>query len=261
MTRTVDSPRRVLITGATAGIGQATAEAFAKEGFSLILNGRRADRLRELSDRLAMRHPDTTIDLFEGDVRDRHAIETFLSKDTGRIDVLINNAGLALGVEPVHSGDPDDWRVMIETNVMGVLYMTRFVSQRMLEQGSGHIVNLGSIAGHETYPGGTVYNATKHAVHAITEATKKDLHGTPIRVSAVSPGLVETEFSTVRFRGDQDRAKSVYDGLQALNAQDIAEIVIFIATRPTHVNIMDVIVYPVAQSSSTMVHRTASKDT
>ncbi len=171
------------------------------------------------------------------------------------MDILINNAGLALGTDPVFQASLDDWNTMIDTNIKGLLYISRLVSAQMKERNCGHIINIGSTAGHESYAGGVVYSATKHAVKAITEATKKDLHGSEVRVSMISPGLVETEFSEVRFGGDKEKAKKVYKGMKPLVAQDIAEIIVFVANRPAHVNIMDTIIYPVAQSSATMVHR------
>jgi NADP-dependent 3-hydroxy acid dehydrogenase YdfG len=174
---------------------------------------------------------------------------------SGQVDILINNAGLASGKDPIDSADFEDWDKMIDTNIKGLLNMMRFVGERMKKRNHGHIINVGSIAGHEAYPGGSVYCGTKHAVDAITRAAKMDLHGTEIRVSAVSPGLVETEFSEVRFHGDREKAAEVYQNVKPLSADDIADIILFIATRPPHVNIMDTIVLPVSQSSSTMVHR------
>jgi serine 3-dehydrogenase len=249
------SGKRVMITGATSGIGLESAKLFAESGCKLILNGRRIQRLNELKEELESLHQSIEIDLMPLDVRDEKTIEEFFSSYQKPIDILLNNAGLALSTDPVHNGNPEEWRTMIETNVLSLLHLTQHVGRRMLEQNSGHIINLGSLAGVETYPGGTVYTATKHAVRAITMGTKKDFHGTPIRVSAVSPGLVETEFSVVRFRGDQKKADRVYQGMDPLTALDIAEIVHFVANRPSHVDIMDVLVLPVDQSSSQMVHR------
>ncbi len=249
------SGKQVLITGATAGIGKAIAEQLAAMGCHLVITGRRAERLQELANSLIEKH-EVKVRPFAFDIQDRIAIEAFNVSVKGiKFDILINNAGLAKGVDPVQSGSFDDWDAMIDTNVKGLLAMTRLFLPDMIEQNSGHIINLGSTAGHEAYPGGSVYCATKHAVKAITEATKKDVHGTNVRVSMVSPGLVETEFSNVRFDGDQDKADSVYKGIQPLTAEDIAEIVVFVANRPAHVNILDSIVMPVAQSSAQMVHR------
>lgn len=244
----------VLITGATAGIGEATARVFADSGCTLAINGRRDERLQSLKKELEAEYG---VEVITGafDIRDRDACGEFLESLVSPVDILINNAGLAKGVDAVYDASFDDWDTMIDTNVKGVLNMTRLVTPSMKQRNAGHIINIGSIAGHESYPGGSVYCATKHAVKAITEATKKDLHGTEVRVSMVSPGLVETEFSNVRFKGDDERAEQVYRGYKALEAQDIAEIVHFTASRPPHVNIMDTIVFPVAQSSSTMVSK------
>lgn len=246
--------KSVLITGATAGIGKATAELFAEHGCDLILTGRREDRLNKFSDDLTNRF-DAKVFTASFDIRDREACKEFVESLNSPVDVLINNAGLAKGVDPVQSGDFEDWDTMIDTNVKGLLFMTRLITPQMLERNSGHVINIGSTAGHEAYPGGVVYCATKHAVKAITEATKKDLHGSKVRVGMISPGLVETEFSNVRFKGDQDKADAVYEGMAPLTAEDIAEIIVFIANRPEHVNIMDSLVMPVYQSSAQMVHR------
>lgn len=245
----------VLITGATSGIGFACAEQFAASGSNLILTGRRDERLKKLQKELSQTNG---VDVFilSFDIRDRDACKSAISSISHPIDILINNAGLAAGTDPIDQADLDDWDVMIDTNVKGLLTITRYVSAKMRKRNSGHIINLGSTAGHEAYAGGVVYCATKFAVNAITQATKKDLHGTNIRVSAVSPGLVETEFSEVRFSGDTEKAASVYEGMKPLVANDIAEIVLFVAGRPDHVNILDTIVLPVHQSSATMVHRT-----
>lgn len=244
----------VLITGATAGIGRAIAEVFAESKCNLAITGRREERLQEIRQELTKKHNvDVTIGAF--DIRDRDACASFLEFLLKPVDILINNAGLAQGVDAVYEASFDDWDTMIDTNIKGVLTMTRLVSPSMKQRNDGHIINIGSIAGYEAYAGGSVYCATKHAVKAITEATKKDLHGTSVRVSAVSPGLVETEFSDVRFKGDEERAEKVYRGYKALTPMDIAEITHFTANRPAHVNIMDTIVFPVAQSSSSMVAR------
>lgn len=246
--------KTVLITGATSGIGKACAEQFAEFGCNLILTGRREERLRSLSGELSDQYGIQVVTA-AFDIRDHEACKDFVSSIEEPIDVLVNNAGLALGVDSVQSGNMDDWDVMIDTNVKGLLAMTRLISPKMIEQNSGHIINLGSTAGHEAYPGGVTYCATKHAVKAITESTKKDLHGTKVRVSMVSPGLVETEFSNIRFKGDDDRADSVYKGMDPLTAGDIAEIIVFVANRPAHVDIIDTIVMPVNQSSAQMVFR------
>lgn len=244
----------VLVTGGTAGIGKATARHFAQSHCNLVITGRREERLQAIKKEL---ESDFGIEVFTGafDIRDRDACAGFLDSLNSPVEILINNAGLAKGVDAVYDASFDDWDTMIDTNIKGLLTMTRLITPSMKQRNSGHVINIGSIAGHEAYSGGSVYCATKHAVKAITEATKKDLHGTDIRVSMVSPGLVETEFSNVRFKGDEDRAEKVYQGYKALRAEDIAEIVYFIANRPPHVNIMDTIVFPVAQSSASMVHK------
>ena len=246
--------KTAIITGATAGIGMSTAIQMAKSGVDLYITGRREEKLvglkRDLEDRYGV---SVTVSAF--DIRNADACTKFVESIDETVDILVNNAGLSKGLDPVYSASFDDWDTMIDTNIKGLLYVTRLVSAQMKERNAGHIINVGSIAGHESYPGGVVYSATKHAVKAITEATKKDLHGSKVRVSMVSPGLVETEFSEVRFDGDKEKADKVYDGMEPLVAQDIAEIILFIANRPDHVNIMDTIVLPVDQSSSTMVHR------
>jgi NADP-dependent 3-hydroxy acid dehydrogenase YdfG len=244
----------VVITGATAGIGKSCAEAFAEAGANLIITGRRVERLKDLQSSLIKDHS-VQVEIYSFDVRDRQACIDFVDSLEHPVDILINNAGLAVGKDPVDEAEFEDWDRMIDTNIKGLLAMTRLIVPGMKERNRGHIVNLGSIAGHEAYAGGAVYCATKFAVNAITQSTKKDLHGTNIRVSSVSPGLVETEFSNVRFKGDNKSADQVYDGMKPLTGDDIAEIVLFTASRPDHVNIMDTIVYPVQQSSSTMVDR------
>jgi NADP-dependent 3-hydroxy acid dehydrogenase YdfG len=243
-----------LITGATAGIGKATAKKFARSEGNLIINGRRKERLASLKKEIEDGYP-IRVEIACFDIRNRDKCLAFLSNFEQPIDILINNAGLARGKDAVYDAQFKDWDTMIDTNVKGLLTMTRLVAPQMKERNTGHIINIGSIAGHESYAGGSVYSATKHAVKAFTEATKKDLHGTQVRVSMVSPGLVETEFSEVRFKGDKERADEVYENMQPLTGGDIAEIVLFIANRPPHVNIMDSVVYPVSQSSSTMVYR------
>jgi 3-hydroxy acid dehydrogenase/malonic semialdehyde reductase len=250
----------VLITGASAGIGAACARAFAHAGARLILAARRTERLETLADELRAAH-ETEIHLLALDVRDvgvvTHAL-TQLPAEWEAIDVLVNNAGLSRGLDPLQEGDTRDWDEMIDTNFKGLLYVTRAVLPGMIERGRGHVINIGSVAGHEVYPRGNVYAATKHAVGAITRGLRMDLLGTPIRVSTVDPGLVETEFSIVRFRGDRDRAGQVYAGLDALTGADVADAVLYCATRPPHVNIDEVIIKPTAQASATMVHRAAA---
>ncbi|WP_020402203.1 SDR family NAD(P)-dependent oxidoreductase [Gracilimonas tropica] len=246
--------KTAIITGATAGIGMKTAELLAAEGVNVILTGRRKARLEEIAETIRNKYG-VEVETAAFDIQDSKACESFVESLKGSVDILVNNAGLAKGTDPVFDASFDDWDTMIDTNVKGLLYLSRLISPLMKKRNAGHIINVGSTAGHESYAGGVVYSATKHAVKAITESTKKDLHGTNVRVSMVSPGLVETEFSEVRFYGDKEKAAKVYKGMKPLVAQDIAEIIVFIANRPDHVNIMDTIIYPVSQSSATMVHR------
>lgn len=245
----------VLITGATSGIGRATAILLAKNGYRLILCGRRQERLDELKDELSSM---TDVHLLNFDVRERSAVESSLATlpaEWKTIDVLINNAGNAHGLDPIHEGNADDWDAMIDINVKGLLYVSRSVIPGMVERGKGHVVNIGSIAGKEVYPSGNVYCASKHAVDAINNGMRIDLNDAGIRVTAINPGLVETEFSVVRFKGDTDRAGNVYKGLDALQAEDIAETIQFALSRPAHVNISDLTIFPTAQASSTIVKR------
>jgi NADP-dependent 3-hydroxy acid dehydrogenase YdfG len=244
----------ILITGATSGIGKASAEVFAESGTNLIITGRREDRLKSIQNDLQSRFS-VKVEIFCFDVRDREECKKCVDSIKQPIDILLNNAGLASGKDSIDEADFDDWDAMIDTNIKGLLSMTRFVSERMKERDEGHIINIGSIAGYEAYPGGSVYCGTKHAVKAITQAAKMDLTGTNIRVSAVSPGLVDTEFSEVRFHGDKEQAKEVYKDMTPLSGRDIAEIIHFVANRPPHVNILDTIVFPVHQSSARIVAR------
>ena len=246
----------VLITGASSGIGAACAKAFAQAGAKLILAARRFDRLQQLAEEL--KQFDAPTHLLQMDVCDRAQVETGLQslpKEWASIEVLINNAGLSRGLDKLHEANLQDWEEMIDTNIKGLLYVTRLVVPDMVSWGRGHIINIGSIAGHQTYPGGAVYCATKAAVRSLTEGLKLDLLGTPVRVTAVDPGMVETEFSQVRFHGDRDRAGQVYRGMTPLSPNDVAEIVLFCATRPAHVNISDIIVLATDQASATLVHR------
>ena len=244
-----------LITGATSGIGKATAELFAKQGFNLILCGRREERLQELTNQLGR---DTSILTLNFDVRNREdvfsAIDS-LPKEFSEIDILVNNAGNAHGLDPIDKGSPDDWDAMLDINVKGLLYMSKAIIPKMVERKSGHIINIGSTAGKEVYPNGNVYCASKHAVDAINQGMRIDLNAYGIRVGAVNPGLVETEFSDVRFKGDSERASKVYQGFQPLKPEDIADIILFVVTRPYHVNIADLMVMPTAQASSTIVKK------
>lgn len=243
------------ITGATSGIGKATAELFAKHNFRLILCGRRAERLQKLQNKLATLTDVTTLQF---DVSDRNAVFNAINslpKEYSTIDILINNAGNAHGLSTIQDGDPDDWDAMLDINVKGLLYVSKAIIPKMTEQNLGFIVNIGSIAGKEVYPNGNVYCASKHAVNALNKAMRIDLNQYNIRVSAIHPGAVETEFSDVRFKGDVEKAKSVYAGYKALQAIDIADIIYFVVTRPYHVNIEDLIVYPTAQASPTIMNK------
>lgn len=247
--------KTAIITGASSGIGRAIALQFAELGLHLILTARREQLLVELSQEIEKKYK-VQVSTYAFDVSNRAECEHFVAEIASHpIDILVNNAGLALGVDPVNTADLQDWETMIDTNIKGLLYMTRLISPVMVKQQSGHIVNMGSIAGHEAYRGGSVYCATKHAVKAINTSMKMDLSGTGIRVSMVSPGMVETDFSNIRFHGDTKRARKVYEGMTPLSAEDIADLVTFIVTRPPHVDIMDILVYPTAQSSSYLVHR------
>jgi 3-hydroxy acid dehydrogenase / malonic semialdehyde reductase len=242
----------VLITGATSGIGEATARLLAANGFNLILTGRRGDRLNALKEEVTQ-HTSARIHTLAFDIRDPQATQealTGLPEEFRKVDILINNAGLAVGFSTIDEGNPDDWERMIDTNVKGLLYITRLISQQMVKRREGHIVNLSSIAGKETYPYGNVYCATKHAVQSLTKAMRLDFLPYNIKVSSVSPGAVNTEFSLVRFKGDKERADHVYEGFTPLYARDIAETILFVITRPAHVNIDDILVMPTNQAYS-----------
>lgn len=238
----------VLITGASSGIGEACAQAFAKAGATLILCARRV----EIIQRIAGAH------CVELDVRDHAQIKKQLSAlpdHLKNIDILINNAGLAAGLTSIQAGDVADWETMIDTNMKGLLYMTREILPNMVANNAGHIINIGSISGHTVYPNGVVYCATKHAVKALSEGLRMDLFGTKIRVSSVDPGAVETNFSLVRYKGDAERAKKVYEGFDPLRAEDIADAVLYCATRPAHVNVSEMIVMPTDQAAVHMIAR------
>jgi 3-hydroxy acid dehydrogenase/malonic semialdehyde reductase len=244
-----------LITGATAGIGEACAELFASENYNLILTGRRLDRLEKLAARLNKKY-NTEVAVCAFDVRDREqVISNFdnLPAKWKKVDVLINNAGLSQGLDPIQNGSLDDWDTMIDTNIKGLLYVSRVVSNWMIDNGKGHIVNLGSIAGKEVYPNGNVYCATKHAVDALSKGMRIDLVQHGIKVTAIHPGAVETEFSEVRFKGDKERASKTYEGWEPLQAEDIAETIWFVASRPKHVNINDIVIMPTAQANATTI--------
>lgn len=244
--------KTVLITGASAGIGLACANLFAKEGSNLILFARRMEKLESLKKELEKNYG-IKVQIKQVDVRDRRQVAE-ATENLPPIDVLINNAGLAKGIEKIQEGYFEKWDQMIDTNVKGLLTVTRHILPGMIERNQGHIINIGSIAGHETYPGGNVYNATKFAVKALTRAIRMDLHGYKIRCSSVDPGMVETEFSIVRL-DDEQKAKKVYEGFNPLTAEDIADTVYYVASRPVHVNIQDVVIMPTDQASATMVNR------
>ena len=243
--------RTICVTGASSGIGRACAEAFAREGGRLLLIARRRDRLKELATELDERcHAEVfTLTL---DVRDREAVEAaFAGLPTAwrDIDILVNNAGLSRGLERLPEGSPEDWEEMIDTNVKGLLWVTRAVLPGMVKRDHGHIINIGSISGHQVYQAGSVYCATKHAVRALSQGLRLDLLGTRVRVSSVDPGLVATEFSLVRFHGDEQRAAPVYEQYPPLQASDVAECVLFCASRPPHVTVMNLVVMPQDQAS------------
>lgn len=246
-----------LITGATSGIGKATAIEFAKHGYNLIITGRRQERLEELKADLSKDYSVNVLTLCF-DVRDEKQVETAINSipvEFKKIDVLVNNAGLAAGLAPIQDGKLAHWEQMIDTNVKGLLYITKHVSKILIENKKGHIINVGSIAGKEVYANGNVYCATKHAVDALNKGMRIDLLPYGIKVSAVNPGMVETEFSIVRFDGDEERAKKVYENIQPLKPEDIAETIYWMASRPAHVNINDVIIMPTIQANSTTVLR------
>lgn len=246
-----------LITGATSGIGKSTAVEFAKHGYDLIITGRRQERLEELRADLTKQYSVKVLNLCF-DVRDEKQVEAAINSipaEFKKIDVLVNNAGLAAGLAPIQDGKLSHWEQMIDTNVKGLLYITKHVSKILIENKKGHIINVGSIAGKEVYANGNVYCATKHAVDALNKGMRIDLLPHGIKVSAVNPGMVETEFSIVRFDGDEERAKKVYENIQPLKPEDIAETIYWMASRPAHVNINDVIIMPTIQANSTTVLR------
>lgn len=246
----------VLITGATSGIGEACARVFAPACAKLLLVARRRERLEQLAAELSKENG--SIHLLTLDVRDRSAVESALSTlpdPWSDVDILINNAGLSRGLDKLHVGSFQDWEDMIDTNIKGLLYLTRFIVPGMVSRGRGHVVNLGSVAGHQTYPGGNVYCATKAAVRVISEGLKQDLLGTPVRVSSIDPGMVETEFSEVRFHGDAERAQQVYQGLIPLTPVDIADVIFFCVTRPPHVNISEVLLMPTDQAGAMLFNK------
>ncbi|MBO3269448.1 SDR family NAD(P)-dependent oxidoreductase [Hymenobacter defluvii] len=246
--------KTALITGASSGIGRATAVALAEAGFRLVLTGRRREKLEELAQQLA---PAPT-HLLTFDVRDRAATEAAIGSlptEFQEIDVLINNAGNAHGLAPIQEGDPEDWDAMLDGNVKGLLYVTRAVLPTMTRRQQGHIVNVGSIAGKEAYANGNVYCASKAAVDSLTKGMRLDLLPHGIRVAEVNPGAVETEFSQVRFKGDQERADKVYQGFEPLRAEDVADVIRFMVTRPPHVNVAEVLLLPTAQGAATAIQK------
>lgn len=247
--------RIALISGATSGIGEATARLLAKHGFKLIICGRRMQRLLRLKDELS---PLTDLQVCSFDIRNPNEMRNALQALPGawkKIDVLINNAGNAHGLSPVHEGDVEDWDAMIDINVKGLLHLSREIIPHMVRQKSGHIINIGSIAGKEVYPNGNVYCASKFAVDALTRGMRLDLNPYRIKVTAINPGLVETEFSLVRFKGDASRASKAYEGITPLRAEDIAELIRYVLMAPAHVQLADITVFPTAQAAATTVFR------
>ncbi len=247
--------KTAFITGATSGIGKATAIELAKENINLILCGRRKNRLDELKTELSTKVKVHTLSF---DIRNKEEVKQAidsLPEEFQQIDILINNAGNAHGLDPIQNGSVDDWEAMIDINVKGLLYVSKQIIPQMVKRGNGHIINIGSTAGKEVYPNGNVYCASKHAVDAINQGMRIDLNGTGIRVGAINPGMVETEFSKVRFKGDSEKASKVYQGFEPLHPEDVADIIRFVVTRPYHVNIADLIVMCTAQASSTIVDK------
>ena len=247
--------RNVLITGATSGIGEATARLLAKEKYNLVICGRRQDRLDELARRLSK---DTKVTTLSFDVRDNEAVKAAIGSlrpEWQQIDVLINNAGNAHGLDPIQKGDVNDWDAMLDINVKGLLYVSREVIPGMTERNSGHIINIGSVAGKEVYANGNVYCASKFAVDALTQGMRIDLNPFGIKVTGIHPGMVETEFSLVRFKGDAEKASAVYKGVQPLTAEDIADVIKYVLSTPDHVMIADLVVFPKVQASAAVVKR------
>ncbi|MEZ7515701.1 SDR family NAD(P)-dependent oxidoreductase [Flavobacterium frigidarium] len=247
--------KTAFITGATSGIGEATAKILAQNNYKIILCGRRKERLDILKKELSAY---TDVHTLQFDVRDKEAVFTAIAslpEDFSTIDVLINNAGNAHGLDPIQNGNTDDWDAMIDINVKGLLYVSKAIIPQMKDRKSGHIINIGSTAAKEVYPNGNVYCATKHAVDALNQGMRIDLNPFGIRVGAIHPGMVETEFSAVRFKGDTEKAENVYKGFTPLQAEDIADIIHFVVSRPYHINIADLVVMSTAQASSTIVNK------
>jgi len=250
-----------IITGATAGIGRATAIALARNNFDVVITGRRAEKLESVEEVIRSK-TDADVLSLTFDIRDQEAVKKACGKLTGKwaqVDVLVNNAGLAAGLSQIHEGSVDDWEQMIDTNIKGLLYITRLITPGMVERTRGHIINIGSIAGKEAYEYGNVYNASKFAVDGLTQAMRIDLVEHGIKVTAINPGAVETEFSLVRFKGDHAEADKVYNGFTPLYAEDIAEAILFAVNRPPHVNIDDLIIMPAAQARSRKIKRNNSQ--
>lgn len=249
--------RIVVITGASSGIGEATAKKFAKNGDNLILLARRIEKLENLKKEILSEN-DVNILIDKLDVRNKEDVFNFfnnLKEEWKNIDILVNNAGLALGLSPIYEGNIEDWEIMVQTNIMGLLYVSRAILPEMVKRKKGHVINLGSIAGREVYENGNVYCATKHAVHAISEAMRIDLLPYNIKVSNVAPGTVNTEFSTVRFKGDKQRAEQVYVGYNSLMAEDIADAIMYVSNLPKNVNVNDILVMSTHQANATMFNK------
>lgn len=250
--------KNVLVTGASAGIGRACAVAFAEQGANIILFARREDKLKELQQELIEKYS-SKVHIAQCDVRNYEEVKSAIDAiptEFKTIDILVNNAGLARGLGKIYDAELSDWEEMIDTNVKGLLYVSRIITPDMVARKSGHIINIGSIAGWENYLGGVVYCGSKHAVRAISKGMAIDLNGTGVRVTEIDPGMVETEFSEVRFHGDTERAKSVYNGVTPLFGEDVADIAVFAATRKSHVMIQTIVVTPTAQANATTLHRT-----
>jgi NADP-dependent 3-hydroxy acid dehydrogenase YdfG len=246
-------PKIAFITGATSGIGRAAALALAEVGYQIIATGRRADRLAELEKEMKQ-----SVRTLQFDVRDKEAVQAAigsLPEEWRQIDVLLNNAGNAHGLSPIQTGDVQDWEMMLDINVKGLLYVSREIIPLMISRQKGHIINIGSVAGKEVYANGNVYCASKFAVDALTQGMRLDLNKEGIKVSEINPGLVHTEFSEVRFKGDTERAATVYQGFEPLVAEDIADLIVFMVTRPPHVNLAEILILPTAQASATTVNK------
>ncbi len=249
--------KTVLVTGATSGIGYATTKAFYEAGAKVIACGRNYEKLARLANDLAKQENNKLLTL-EFDISDYKSVQSKLNSRPeafAQVDILVNNAGLALGLEPIQESNVEDWETMIDTNIKGLLYVTRTILPEMVKRNQGHVFNIGSISGHQVYSGGVVYCATKFAVKALSRGIKMDVHGTPIRVSEIDPGMLKSNFSNVRFSDNQQRADSVYEGVQPLVGEDIARAILFCASAPPHVNIAEMLILPVAQTATHMLHR------